>query len=185
VEIRLLNSDDASEWLRLRLEALQTDPEAFSASFEEYESLSLEEVKRRLWSTPDAFVTGTFEQNSLFGVAGFYREQGIKSRHKGRVWGVYVTPSKRGQGLGRRIMRALLEHATAIPGIQQVLLSVTSTQLAALALYRSLGFEAFGTEPGALNLAGRFIDENHMILWLNRIVGQERPILKGKSALDV
>ncbi|HXJ90193.1 MAG TPA: GNAT family protein [Candidatus Binatia bacterium] len=164
MEIRLLNADDAGEWLRLRLEALQTDPAAFSASLEEYELLSLEEVKRRLWSTADAFVTGAFEQNRLVGVAGFYREQGIKSRHKGRVWGVYVTASKRGQGVGRRIMLALLEHAAAIPGIQQVLLSVTSTQLAALALYRSLGFEEFGTEPRALNLAGRFIDECHMIL---------------------
>lgn len=99
MDMRLLTSDDASEWLRLRLEALQADPEAFSASFEEYGALSLEEVKRRLWSATDAFVVGTYDADRLIGIAGFYREPGIKTRHKGRVWGVYVTASKRGQGL--------------------------------------------------------------------------------------
>lgn len=85
MEIRLLNPDDAGEWLRLRLEALRDDPKAFSASLEEYQSLSLEEVKRRLWSAADAFVAGAFEQTTLVGMAGFYREQGTKSHHKGRV----------------------------------------------------------------------------------------------------
>ena len=48
MEIRYLTTDDAGEWLRLRLDALQGDPEAFSASLEEYQSLSLEEVRKRL-----------------------------------------------------------------------------------------------------------------------------------------
>jgi len=46
------------------------------------------------------------------------------------------------------------------------LLSVTSTQTAALALYRSLGFEIFGMEAGALNVNGEFIDERYLVLRL-------------------
>ena len=65
-------------------------------------------------------------------------------------------------------MRALLEHAGAIAGIEQVLLSVTSTQTAALALYRSLGFAQFGIEPRALNVGGEFIDEHYLIFRLKR-----------------
>jgi len=168
VEIRLLHADDAAGWLRLRLEALQRDPEAFSASLEEYQSLSLEEVKRRLWSSADAFVVGALDQSELVGMAGFYREQNPKTRHKGRVWGVYVSASSRGQGIGRKIMHNLLERAATIAEIDQVLLSVTSTQHAALALYQSLGFEAFGTEPRALCVKGRFIDEHYMTLRLIR-----------------
>ena len=87
MEIRFLTTDDAGEWRRLRLEALQRDPEAFSTSLEEYQSLSLDEVKRRLWSDPDAFQVGALDEGRLMGMAGFYRERGPKLRHKGRVWG--------------------------------------------------------------------------------------------------
>ncbi len=163
MEIRFLSPDDAGEWLRLRLEALQCDPEAFSASLEEYQALSIGEVKRRLWSSADACVAGAFEGNNLIGMAGLYRDQGPKTRHKGRIWGVYVTASKRGQGVGRRLMEALLDRAAHIPGMQQVLLSVTSTQQPAVALYRSLGFEVFGTEPRALKVDGRLIDEHYLV----------------------
>ncbi len=82
MEIRTLTVDDAGEWLRLRLEALKGDPEAFGASFEEYQSLSLEDVKKRLWSSHDAFVMGAFEDDRLAGMAGFYRDRGLKTRHR-------------------------------------------------------------------------------------------------------
>ena len=168
MEIRYLKSNDAGEWLRLRLEALRGDPAAFSASFEEYQSLKLEEVIARLWSSEDAFVVGGFKGERLTAMAGFYRDKGLKTRHKGRIWGVYVTPSERTQGTGRRLLQALLERAEKIEGLEQIMLSVTETQTAALALYRSLGFESFGREPRALKIEDRTIDEEYMVLRLRR-----------------
>jgi ribosomal protein S18 acetylase RimI-like enzyme len=168
IEIRLLTAEDASEWSRLRLEALECDAAAFSSSVEEHQALPIEEVKKRLSANPSSFVVGAFEETRLCGIAGFHRELGPKTRHKGRVWGVYVTASKRGQGVARRLMKALLDRATAIDGLEQVLLSVTGTQTEALALYRSLGFEKFGTEPRALNISGEFIEEHYLLLHLKR-----------------
>jgi ribosomal protein S18 acetylase RimI-like enzyme len=167
MEIQFLTHDHAGEWLRLRIEALERDPEAFSASLEEYRALSLEEVKRRLWSNSHAFVVGRFEDRRLIGMAGFYREQGTKSSHKGRVWGVYLTPHARGVGVSKKMMRTLLDRARAIKGMDQVLLSVAATQIPAIRLYRSLGFELYGTEPRALRIADRYIDEHYMLLRLN------------------
>ncbi len=168
MEIRYLNADDAGEWLRLRVEALRGDPEAFSASLEEYQSLSVEEVKRRLWSGSDSFVVGASEDGKLVGMAGFYRDQGLKTRHKGHVWGVYVTPGARGKGLGRALMQKVLERARTVSGVERILISVTSTQTAAVDLYRSLGFERFGLEPQALKVRDRFIDEEYMLMRLNK-----------------
>ena len=147
------------------MQALQGDPEAFSASFEEYQPLNLEEVRKRLgFDAKDAFVVGAFDGERLQGCAGFYRDRGLKSRHKGRVWGVYVTPERRGAGVGKKLMTMLLERGAALDGIQQVLLSVTATQDAALRLYRSVGFTSFGLEPRALKVGDRFIDEEYMFL---------------------
>lgn len=165
IEFRYLTPEDAGEWLRLRLEALQGDPEAFSASFEEYQPLSLEEMRKRLgFDTKDAFVVGAFEEERLLGCAGFYRDRGLKSRHKGRIWGVYVTPEKRGGGVGRRILEMLLERGRTLEGVQQILLSVTATQAGAIRLYRSVGFTSFGLEPRALKIGDRFVDEEYMYL---------------------
>ena len=60
-----------------------------------------------------------------------------KTVTKGRVWGVYVTASNRGQGLSRNMMKLLLERAAASDGLEQVLLSVRDPKTAAFALYRS------------------------------------------------
>jgi ribosomal protein S18 acetylase RimI-like enzyme len=169
MEVRFLTADDASEWWRLRLESLRGNPEAFSASEEDHQSLKLEDVRARLGSDgTDFFVVGAFDDGRLTGMAGFYREKGLKTRHKGRVWGVYVTPDKRGEGVGRRVLQTLLERGAAINGVEQILLSVTTTQAAAVKLYGSLGFESFGREPKALKIGDLLVDEEYMVLWVKR-----------------
>jgi ribosomal protein S18 acetylase RimI-like enzyme len=171
LEIRLLTTDDASEYWRIRLEALEGDPEAFSSSAEEHRSVSLDEVRRRLGADGSGafFVVGAFERgvsktDRLVGTAGFYRENGPKVRHKGHIWGVYVAPAHRGAGVGKKMMLLALERGAAVDGIEQVILSVAATQTAANKLYRALGFEPFGREPRALKIGERFIDEEYFIL---------------------
>lgn len=83
-------------------------------------------------------------------------------KHRGTLWGVYVAPQVRGAGLGRRVVEQVLAHART--RVMQVHLSVTVGNAAALALYQGLGFELYGTEPRALKVDGRFLDEYLMLL---------------------
>jgi len=99
---------------------------------------------------------------------GFFRDQNPKLRHRGHVWSVYVTAAARGQGLGRQLMTGLVERAAATEGIEQVVLSVSTTQVAAVRLYRSLGFESFGIEPRAMKIGDRYFDHEHMVLMFGR-----------------
>jgi ribosomal protein S18 acetylase RimI-like enzyme len=166
-EIRYLTGNDASEYWRLRLEALEGDPEAFSASVEEHRSISLEEVRKRLGSEGgDQFVVGALQGGRLIGTAGFYREKNLKTRHKGRVWGVYVTSASRGAGIGKRMLQTILKRVEEMEGLEQVLLSVAATQTVAFRLYCDLGFELFGCEPRALRIGDLFIDEQYLVLRL-------------------
>ena len=167
MEIRILQSEDAEQYRRLRLEALTGDPRAFSSSVEEHQALSVDEVKRRLSPIAESsFVVGAFHDGQLVGTAGFYRETGPKVRHKGHVWGVYVTPSLRGKGVARSLLKMLLERASGMVGIEQILISVTRTQAEAVGLYRTIGFQTFGCEPRALKVAGQYVDEEYMVLFL-------------------
>jgi len=168
MEIRILTADDASAFSSLRLAALEGEASAFSSSAEEHRTLSLGEVRATLSPDPkNSFVVGACDGEQLVGTAGFYREKGLKTRHKGRVWGVYVTPGERGKGVGRAILELLLERAAALIGVEQTGLSVTTTQTAAIALYRSLGFESWGCEPKALKIADRYIDEEYMVRFID------------------
>lgn len=169
VLFRILTADDAAAWRTIRLEALESDPEAFGASIEAHHKLTDAEIRSRLaFDMEERFVVGAFSENELVGTAGFVREPGLKERHKGRVWGVYLRASYRGSGVGRRMMTLLLEHARNIEGLEQINVSVATTQTAARALYRALGCVMYGCEPRGLKVNGRYIDEEHLVLQLER-----------------
>jgi ribosomal protein S18 acetylase RimI-like enzyme len=166
-EIRILTADDCTEYWRLRLEMLEGEPQAFSSSAQEHRLLDLVELHRRIGSVEtEQFIVGAFEGTRLFGTAGFHRDKGLKTRHKGHIWGVYVSPAKRGQGFARKLLETLLQRASTISGIEQVLLSVAATQAPAVRLYQSLGFELWGCEPRGLRVGDQYIDERYMILRL-------------------
>src|SRR5216684_2915224 len=88
----------------------------------------------------------------------------LKRRHIGHVWGVFVSPSMRGKGVGRVLLVEVIKSAKALPGISCVRLMVVVTQEAARHLYKQVGFRVFGTEPRSLKIGERFVDENHMTL---------------------
>ena len=165
--IRLLGEADAPEFIRLRLEGLQNDPVAFGSSWEEERTRTPESVAPRLQPVPEGnFVVGAFEGERLVGVVGLVRSDRLKTRHKGSIWGVYVTPDARGKGIARALLQAVLERARDYAGLEQITLSVATPQEAARRLYASLGFDVFGYETHALKVGERYVDEEHRVHWI-------------------
>jgi ribosomal protein S18 acetylase RimI-like enzyme len=165
MNIRKLTESDAESLWKLRLYALEMDPISFGESPEELQRTTVEEYASRLRSgNTENFVFGAFEGEALVAMTGFYREAAVKRHHKGWIWGVFVSPLARGKGVGRSLLVRVIETAKVLPGIRCILLTVTTTQDAATKLYQDLGFRSFGTEPHALIVGERSMDENHMIL---------------------
>lgn len=165
--VRRLCADDFTAWRALRLRALRDHPEAFGSSFDEESARPIDVVRARFDTPPDE--GGIFgahnESGQLIGMAGIMRETGRKMRHKAFIWGMYVTPEARGQGVGEALLGATLAIARAWP-VEQVTLMVVTANEGARRLYERLGFAVYGTEPRALRLDDRYLDEHLMVAWM-------------------
>lgn len=155
IEIRPLAGADAASYRDIRLEALQSSPEAFASAFETESVHPVGWFAARLEG--DAVMLGAFLGGELVGTLGFIRSDGPKRQHKGTLVGMYVQPAARRAGVGRRLVDAALDLAAK--SVELVQLSVVDGNEPALRLYQSMGFVEYGLEPHALKIDGRYYDD--------------------------
>jgi ribosomal protein S18 acetylase RimI-like enzyme len=166
---RRLGESDIASYREIRLEALKNHPGSFGDSWEA--------AKDR----PDSAFAEAIEQMAVFGaftesgrivgLAAFRREQSPKTKHKGDVFQVYVRPETRGTGCGLGLIGSVIDHAR--PLVAQVRLYVSAENVAAIGLYKQAGFHIYGTEPRALHVNGRYIDEHLMVRFLDKAPGKK------------
>jgi ribosomal protein S18 acetylase RimI-like enzyme len=162
MNIRRLHANDASAFQALRLAGLLDTPAAFASSHAEEKDLPLATVASRFEEGPGQGVFGAFDGDTLVGVVGLGRDARRKMAHKGRIWGMYVVPSARGHGVARLLMLEVLAFARATAGIAKVTLNVDAANVAAIALYESLGFVVYGREPDGMRLGDEVRDDLQM-----------------------
>ena len=156
--IRALTPHDIEAFIEIRMLGLKTHPEAFGAAYEE--GIDRAKTLSNLHAKNDEdFILGYFSGDFLVGIVGFLRHTRLKQRHKGWIWGMYVRPEYHGQGIGKALMKACVEKASPLEGLQKVTLSVTHTMIPARKLYESVGFRAYGVEKDSLRVGGMGYDE--------------------------
>ena len=161
IAIRRLNASGAEDYRAIRLAALRGDPDAFGSTYEAEVNRPMAHFAERLAGTT---VFAAYAEGRIVGMAGFAAETGPKDRHKGFVWGVYVAPEGRREGAGRGLVSAVMAHARG--RVEQLTLTVTAGNEAALALYEGLGFVRYGLEPRALKSGSVYHDEILMVAFL-------------------
>jgi len=160
---RRLLPEDAEAYVELRSLMLQQEPWTFLASPEDDFASKASDVRASLDHAESA-IFGAFAGEELVGTVGVFRAKMLKARHKIGVWGMFVLPAHRRTGIGRTLLRRAISHARGLSGATRLGLSVAATAEPALALYQSLGFEVWGTEPEAVCHQGRSVAEHHLSL---------------------
>ncbi|WP_246202562.1 GNAT family N-acetyltransferase [Virgibacillus doumboii] len=165
IDIRILVPEDAEAYRKLRLEALLNSPEAFNSSYEEVQRNSVNAYKVRFQSE-NSYSFGAFEDDVLIGVVTLVRETKLKTDHITTIFAVYVTPYKRGRGVGKQLLQTAVNHAMSLNGVEQVKISVVAKKDTAKSLYYAMGFVPYGTHKRAVKLGDIYYDEEQMIMFL-------------------
>jgi ribosomal protein S18 acetylase RimI-like enzyme len=166
LEIRPLDTGDATAFRRIRLKAISDSPSAVWPTYEEEAKRTVEEIEARIQRKSTQVVFGAFIDSKLVGIAGLRREPLEQVKHKAVLWGVFISPDRRREGVARKLISSVPSFARD-EGVLQIQLCVNAENDRAQSLYRSLGFKPFGLEPRAMRVGAKYFDEEHMVLRLD------------------
>lgn len=124
----------------VRLEALQTDPEAFGATLAEEAQrspASWQAFLHRACGPGQVFLVSAGSGRAVGCCGAFVTPEDVSV---GMLWGMWVHPGQRGTGLADALVQAA-ETFLAQEGVVRVVAHVTTTNARAMAFYVRRGFQ--------------------------------------------
>ncbi len=102
-----------------------------------------------------------FSNNQLIGIAGIDMKDKTES-HEG-VFGISLAKDYRGEGIGKILMRLVLEEAESnLPQLRIITLGVFSNNSLAMEMYKKFGFKEYGRLPKGVLHRGEYVDHVYM-----------------------
>ncbi len=164
--IRKLQPPESAIYREVRLSCLKNVPGYFGSTYEE-EVLNPKFIFETFIEngSPDHVMFGAFDEEQLIGITGFNRMARQRAMHRGELVQVYVDSNYRGQNIGEKLIRGVLNYAFTLDGIEQVQLSVIADNRAAIQLYEKVGFKTFGVQPRYFKAGDTYMDQQFMQLF--------------------
>lgn len=154
ISVVALGPQDWRELRAIRLEALRSEPAAYSSSYEATRAWSDDVWRRRLADDRRLQLLARVQGHPI-GIVGGYLGSDEGNDSVAMVFGMFVTSEHRGRGVGT----PLIDRLSAFPHISTIRLGVTETQDPARRLYESMGFQVVGKTEEGIVVDGRRYDE--------------------------
>ncbi len=149
-----LTKDDYDLYRKIRLELLKREPISFGSSFEE-ETLFEDKIWKYRLTKEHVSTFGAFESNEIIGLCVVVYNPRSKMKHLATLHSMYVRKEHRGKGIGKRMIE-FAEKSSRNKGVQRMNLSVVSSNVNAIGLYKKLGFKEYGEEPETIKVEGKY-----------------------------
>lgn len=137
--IKQLHEDDWRELSEVRLKALRTDPSVFGSNYE-LESQFTEEDWRNKLRSDDSAIFIIFDGETPVGMTGVSVLREDETKRTALLWGSWLEPEFRGQGLSDLIYRARIDWAKAHPTVEKIIVSHRASNLASKYANQKHGF---------------------------------------------
>jgi len=166
MDISRLTPKDYEHFYAIRLASLEDCPEEFATDADAWKNAPRETINKLLITSAerkDAPILGVWNDGQLIGLVGINHDLRPSVKHKATLWGMYVLPNYRRQGIGRALLDEMIKTARETPDLRLIRAVVTVTSKEALSLLNNFGFKTFGQEPEAKQLNDQYYDQ--VYLW--------------------
>lgn len=140
IEIRQINESDWLQFSRIRLTALQSDPQVFGSNYER-EAQYVEEDWRSRLRDPASAVFMLFERETTVGMTGVTIDRNDESGKTAVFWGTWLAPQYRGRGLSELIYKTRIDWAKQNPNIEKIIVSHRESNLPSKFANQKHGFK--------------------------------------------
>lgn len=145
-----LESQHASEWIRLRLEGARDFPLGFLISEKEAQKITIERAQEILGY---GGMFGIFNEETLIGFCGLRQEYFERTRHRAEIGPFFVTSVYHGSGAAKALMQEVINQAIHWK-VEQLELFVDTENFQAIRFYEKFGFDKIATHPDGVRIDG-------------------------------
>lgn len=165
IQIRPVRESDLAAYRALRLEALQSHPEAFGSDHAEQaadpESVWANRIQGSI-EGQSARILMADAGSELAGMMAVFRDSGAKLRHSVSIVSVFVRPPWRGRRLADQMLHEALAWCRSVQ-IRIARLTVVTTNAAAIRCYERCGFQPCGIQHEVIRVGDTYHDE--LLMW--------------------
>lgn len=112
---------------------------------------------RKFRLAPGKIIIAALFENEIVGYAAFNNGDLRKTKHSGYLT-IFIKKDFRGKGLGKEMLKTLIQWGKANKQMRKMTLSVFSNNKYAIKLYKNTGFKVEGLCPRDVKINGRFYD---------------------------
>ncbi len=166
LQIRFLTQADTEAYRTLRLESLQLNSNAFLTLYENESKLKSELFGNHLENAlrlPYFGYFGAFVNGKLVGYVQATSTMFEKQSHIVQIYNVYITPHYRRRGFAKLLFEYIFDRFRQSGHLEQVYLTCTANNKAALRFYQQLGFHRYGIKRKAIKWQGVYDDEIELV----------------------
>lgn len=155
--IKKITSKDWSTFKKIRLEALELEPQAFGDSYSVLSKKKDNYWKKELSKRKQVWY-GAFDNDKLVGIGSIKFAKTLKFDHIAHLSGIYVRKEYRGRGVGKLLFKTRIDEAFKNPYIRKIKLIVNLSQENAIGLYKSFGFKVVGKMEKEFRIDSAYFD---------------------------
>lgn len=137
--IRKLTEDEWLEFSRIRLKALQTDPNVFASSYQRESQFAESQWRSRLRDENSAIFI-ILENETPIGITGISADREDAAGKRAVLWGSWLEPRVRGKGLSKLMYRTRINWAKSQPTFEKVVVAHRASNLASKYAGQKHGF---------------------------------------------
>lgn len=139
--IRKLDEDDWPIFKEIRLKALATDPFVFGSTLSA-ESKRSDDQWREFLRSPKYGVFALFANEVPKGITGIVVDRNDPEERTALLWGSWLSPDVRGNGLSRMLYESRIDWAKAHPTIERIVVSHRASNTLSKFANQAFGFSA-------------------------------------------